>query len=379
MPKRHHPHTRLPSRAYGRDDEAHRCSALGTPPPATVRKLHGVKPVLSPSFVSRSTLVAAAVSVIGGVTACGQSDEGSSAENVTPITSSGPSGGTMGLAGSPAGGGMPGVTLGGAGGANPGATGSAGAPGATGGGPPAPGATGGAGAPGATGDTGGNDGPGVTDETGDNSGSNGTTGETGGNGATGEAGDSTAPGASTELDTSTTDSETTTGTGDTTGMDFSLTGPWAAGEDCTPMAKDPCDDIPVENRATMIGGQNVMPTITWTAGPEGTQSYAVVYQDLSNGFAHWALWNIPPDVHSVGPDTIPAEASQSALLGQAWFGSGACENVYQLSVYALSEPTLTPGGGQAHTTVRDQLDNNEGAVVLASDFARVTPKPPCAQ
>jgi phosphatidylethanolamine-binding protein (PEBP) family uncharacterized protein len=161
------------------------------------------------------------------------------------------------------------------------------------------------------------------------------------------------------------------------GGEFDLTGPWSAGADCTPEAKDTCDDIPVENRATMIGGDNVMPAITWTAGPDGTQSYAIVYQDLSNGFSHWAMWNIPVDVLSVGPDSIPSGAGQAGLSGSAWFGSGACENVYQLSVYALSEAMFDPGGGQAQTAARDQLDGDDGSLVLATDFARVTPMAPC--
>lgn len=154
--------------------------------------------------------------------------------------------------------------------------------------------------------------------------------------------------------------------------------PWSAGVDCTPMAKDTCDDIPVENRATMIGGDNIMPTITWTAGPDGTQSYAIVYHDLTNGFAHWAMWNIPPDVLSVGPDSIPQAAAQAGLGGAAWFGSGSCTNVYELIVYALSEAMLTPEGNDARTAVRDQLES-DASPALARDFTRVTPQAPCGQ
>jgi phosphatidylethanolamine-binding protein (PEBP) family uncharacterized protein len=161
------------------------------------------------------------------------------------------------------------------------------------------------------------------------------------------------------------------------GGEFELLEPeWTASEECTPEAKDACSDIPVENRATMIGGTNVMPTISWTAGPEGTKSYAIVYQDLSNTFAHYAMWNVPAGVTSVGPDNIPAAAGQAALVGMSWFGSGACDHVYQLGVYALSVESLDPMGTKQNT-VRDQLDGDDGTLVLKKAFGRVTPKAPC--
>lgn len=319
------------------------------------------------------SFLTAVLATVGMFTACSQSGDPEEASNPLP-NASGPVGGSTaqaGASGTAGGGSTSLVPPDGAGGQTGGATGG----GATGGGG-APGATGGGGVAGggATGAAGnGNTDPSASVDT--------SSSDTGSGATTSGAPTEGLSGESESTDTSTTGSETTTGTGETTaaGGELALTGPWSAGDECTPMAKDACDDIPVENRATMIGGQNVMPTITWTAGPEETQSYAVVYQDLSNGFAHWALWNIPPDVLSVSPDAIPAEASQSALVGQAWFGSGSCDNVYQLSVYALSEGTIMPGGGQAHTAVRDQLDSDDGSLVLASDFARVTPKAPCGQ
>jgi hypothetical protein len=88
------------------------------------------------------------------------------------------------------------------------------------------------------------------------------------------------------------------------------------------------------------------------------------------------MWNIPPDVLSVGADSLPEGAEQAGATGASWFGSGACENVYQLGVYALSEATYSPGG-EAQTTARDALDGDDGTLVLAMDFARVTPREPC--
>jgi phosphatidylethanolamine-binding protein (PEBP) family uncharacterized protein len=162
-----------------------------------------------------------------------------------------------------------------------------------------------------------------------------------------------------------------------------LTAPWTAKDTCTPEARDTCDNIPVENRSNFIGGGDVMPTITWTAGPEGTQGYALVFQDLSNPMqmdqprsVHWAIWGIPSEALTVGPGAMPEGSSEAAWVGDAWFGSGNCNNVYELIVYALSGP-LTPQGDELYTEVRDQLEGDDGALVLARDYARVTPQAPC--
>jgi phosphatidylethanolamine-binding protein (PEBP) family uncharacterized protein len=126
-----------------------------------------------------------------------------------------------------------------------------------------------------------------------------------------------------------------------------------------------------------------MPTITWTAGPERTEGYAVVFQDLSNPASmdqprsvHWVMWGIPADVLSIGPDAIPQGTEQASWVGEGWFGSGACMNVYELAVYALSGP-LQPQGNEQYTAVRDELEEDDGSLVLARDYARVTPKAPC--
>jgi hypothetical protein len=53
------------------------------------------------------------------------------------------------------------------------------------------------------------------------------------------------------------------------------------------------------------------PPLTWTAGPEGTQSYAVIMQDMSataedNAFLHWMVINIPADTTALpeGIETV---------------------------------------------------------------------------
>ena len=58
---------------------------------------------------------------------------------------------------------------------------------------------------------------------------------------------------------------------------------------------------------TFFDGQDISPALSWTAGPEGTQHYALAFVDTTitqgqgdptNGF-HWVMWNIPTATTSV--------------------------------------------------------------------------------
>jgi len=71
-------------------------------------------------------------------------------------------------------------------------------------------------------------------------------------------------------------------------------------------------DIPFEN--TQYRG-NVFPGLSWTPGPAGTKSYAIIMQDpdaMRNGapILHWTMFNIPATVTSLdaGMGTPPAGA-----------------------------------------------------------------------
>ena len=69
-------------------------------------------------------------------------------------------------------------------------------------------------------------------------------------------------------------------------------------------------DIPFEN--TQYRG-NVFPGLAWTAGPRGTQSYAIIMQDPDahmNGapILHWTMYDIPAGVTKLDP-AMPASAN----------------------------------------------------------------------
>ena len=61
-------------------------------------------------------------------------------------------------------------------------------------------------------------------------------------------------------------------------------------------------NLPIDS--TGIGGSNKSPDLAWTAGPSGTQSYAIVFHDLTNvmnnkPFVHWVMADIPASVREL--------------------------------------------------------------------------------
>jgi Raf kinase inhibitor-like YbhB/YbcL family protein len=100
---------------------------------------------------------------------------------------------------------------------------------------------------------------------------------------------------------------------------------------------------------TCNGGSHVSPDLTWTAGPSGTMSYAVVLLDTDNDLNHWVLWDIPASITSLpaGLDdmampAMPAGAKQKAVQGNGYFGPcpNGMDHLYQFTVYAISTATL---------------------------------------
>jgi phosphatidylethanolamine-binding protein (PEBP) family uncharacterized protein len=165
------------------------------------------------------------------------------------------------------------------------------------------------------------------------------------------------------------------------------------------------------------------PAITWTAGPSGTMSYAVVFKDLSvlaryastdpnynKGF-HYVMWDIPADKRGLPANMmgghlstdIPGARQWSNFNNYGWFGP--CPNFdptmpttytdsYAFIVYALpTAKTVVPAQMMGVSNVR-LLDNAFKAVALATAEYRgtsnaassgipagilpPTPKPPCA-
>jgi len=150
---------------------------------------------------------------------------------------------------------------------------------------------------------------------------------------------------------------------------FALTSPvLAAMAGCAADNKTACPVFPKENIGTNLGGSNKSPEFDWTAGPTGTQSYAIVMQDLTNITAgkplvHWTMWNIPSatrmlpaGLETAAMPSVPPGSSQRSFSASnnGFQGSGKCGNVYEFILYALPTATYT-GSSTSQTAVRDGL------------------------
>ena len=101
-------------------------------------------------------------------------------------------------------------------------------------------------------------------------------------------------------------------------------------------------------------GADASPPLTWTAGPAGTSSYAVILTNLSLGAVHWVIWDIPAEVTSLPAAlppaailTAPADAKQVhelELFGAGGAYRGPCPRgttrLYEFEIDALDTATL---------------------------------------
>jgi Raf kinase inhibitor-like YbhB/YbcL family protein len=123
-------------------------------------------------------------------------------------------------------------------------------------------------------------------------------------------------------------------------------------------------------------GVNVSPRLSWSCGPEGTQSYAVTMIHVGSQTLHWVLWDIPASVRELpeGVERLPeppvpagSKQNEPDVDGSTWYGySGPCpgspNQSYTFFVYALDVATL-PGV----TTESTPLEVD--AVIKAHDLA----------
>ncbi|HXS19501.1 MAG TPA: YbhB/YbcL family Raf kinase inhibitor-like protein [Polyangiaceae bacterium] len=176
------------------------------------------------------------------------------------------------------------------------------------------------------------------------------------------------------------------GSGGAASTVFTLKSPsWDAvdNDECTPQTTDMCPLYPEENTSF---GDNVSPEMSWEGVPEGTKSFAIVLGDLTNGMAHWAIWDIPAtttmlpaELPSTKTLTDPAGAEQAGFSAQmsGYFGSGACGNTYEHRLYALGVEKLNPANGSTASGARTALQGSPD--ILGQTFVRLQSRDYCEQ
>jgi hypothetical protein len=96
-------------------------------------------------------------------------------------------------------------------------------------------------------------------------------------------------------------------------------------------------------------GEDVSPPLRWTGTPVGTVEIALVVRDVdAEGFVHWVVAGLPPDLDGLAEAAVPAGAVEATNdFGRPGW-SGPCppagEHAYELRIYALARPSGVAAG-----------------------------------
>jgi len=118
-------------------------------------------------------------------------------------------------------------------------------------------------------------------------------------------------------------------------------------------------------------GQDISPQLSWSEPPVGTQSLALIVDDIDTGgkFTHWVIINIPSTSRELA-EAVPAQPQLSggALQGKNDFGNigygGPCPpsgkpHLYRFTLYALDGSLELEAGASK----KQVLDAMEGIII----------------
>lgn len=130
-------------------------------------------------------------------------------------------------------------------------------------------------------------------------------------------------------------------------QDFAVTGPWSDGGD-------------IDVRYT-CSGTDTSPPLSWTAGPEGTVTYAVTIDDLDDPDArHWVVANIDASTLALSEGTVPDGAVVASVADGSARYAGPCpaegeSHDYVVTVFAVSQ-VLEAQSGDDPATLRAAIE-----------------------
>jgi Raf kinase inhibitor-like YbhB/YbcL family protein len=123
---------------------------------------------------------------------------------------------------------------------------------------------------------------------------------------------------------------------------------------------------PIPSEYTCVG-DDVSPPLAWTGVPPGTAELALIVRDPdADGFVHWVIAGLPPDVGGLARGRPPSDAVQELNDFGRHGWSGPCPpsgtHDYEFRIYALAQPSGLAAGSDG-AQAAEQL---ESATVLAS-------------
>lgn len=113
-------------------------------------------------------------------------------------------------------------------------------------------------------------------------------------------------------------------------------------------------------------GGNIVPHLSWTHGPKGTQSYAIICDDpdapRAEPWVHLVLFGIPADVTEIPEGSIQGQAGTNDYQQVGWGGPNPPSGMhrYYFKVYALSSKL---DGLSSKTTKKELLAAMQGKVL----------------
>lgn len=123
-------------------------------------------------------------------------------------------------------------------------------------------------------------------------------------------------------------------------------------------------------------GENLNPQLSWTEGPEGTASYAIVMTDPDAGYQHWLQYDIPTDVTSIargGSSDLAGAHGQNTHHDLDYFGPcPPSQHHYVFTIYALDK-VLDPANTLVVLTFLQAI---EGHVLAQASITGLYPADP---
>ena len=134
-------------------------------------------------------------------------------------------------------------------------------------------------------------------------------------------------------------------------------------------------------------GENTSPEFSWKEAPKETKAFALVIHDPDaprrDGFAHWVLYNIPPEIATIEPN-VPRSGEVKGLGVQGRNDSGAIgytgpcppagTHRYVARLYALRDKLDLPAGATYAELIAEMSNKIIEQAELMGTYARHSQK-----